>query len=219
MWCIPKLTLEFKERMENLLELYSKPYDVKYPVVCLDEKSKQLLEDSRKGYGSLPGKTAIQDYEYIRHGTRNIFVAVEPKGGRHFTKVTARRTKIDYAEFFLELVGCYPDAKQIHIVQDNLNTHFEPSLILAFGKRKTRQIMKRVQFHYTPKHASWLNMAEIEIGILGSQCLPGRIPSEEKLKREVAAWTIDRNKKQSRLCWEFTKEEAVLTFPELYESI
>ena len=219
MWCIPKLTLEFKERMENLLELYGKTYDAKNPVVCLDEKSKQLLEDSRKGRSPMPGKTALRDYEYVRHGTRNIFVAVEPKGGRHFAKVTARRTKKDYAEFLLELTEVYPEAERIHIVQDNLNIHFEPSLLLAFGKRKTKQIMKRVQFHYTPKHASWLNMAEIEIGILSSQCLSGRIPSEEKMKREVAAWTSDRNRKGSCLKWEFTKEKAAEVFPELYESI
>jgi len=219
MWCIPNLTVEFKKRMEALLELYEKPYNAKHPVVCLDEKSKQLLEDSRKGHGPLPGKTAVQDYEYVRHGTRNIFVAVEPKGGKHFTKVTARRKKKDYALFLLDLVESYPEAERIHVVQDNLNIHFEPSLVLAFGKYKTKRIMKRVQFHYTPKHASWLNMAEIEIGILDRQCLSRRIPSEEKMKSEVAAWTADRNKKQVRLFWEFTKEKAIKTFPELYESI
>lgn len=217
MWCIPKLTPEFKERMENLLELYNKPRDVLHPVVCLDEKSKQLLEDSRLGKSSLPGEIAIRDYEYVRKGTRNIFVAVEPKGGRHFTKVTARRTKKDYAEFLAELVIEYPAAEILHIVQDNLNTHSEKSLLLAFGKRKTKQMMKRIKFHFTPKHASWLNMAEIEIGILSRQCLKGRIPSEEKMKREVSAWTKDRNKKGSLIKWGFGTDKAKIAFPTLYE--
>ncbi|MFA4814562.1 MAG: IS630 family transposase [Candidatus Gracilibacteria bacterium] len=203
--------------MENLLELYNKPRDVLHPVVCLDEKSKQLLEDSRLGKSSLPGEIAIRDYEYVRKGTRNIFVAVEPKGGRHFTKVTARRTKKDYAEFLAELVIEYPAAEILHIVQDNLNTHSEKSLLLAFGKRKTKQMMKRIKFHFTPKHASWLNMAEIEIGILSRQCLKGRIPSEEKMKREVSAWTKDRNKKGSLIKWGFGTDKAKIAFPTLYE--
>lgn len=216
MWCIPKLTPEFKERMEDLLELYEKPLDAKHPVVCLDEKSKQLLEDSRSGYSPLPGKTAIRDYEYVRHGTRNIFVAVEPKGGRHFTKVTQRRTKKDYAEFLLELMDAYPDAETLHIVQDNLNTHSEKSLLLAFGKRKTKQMMKQIKFHFTPKHASWLNMVEVEIGILSRQCLKGRIPSEEKMKLEVTAWTKDRNKRSSLIKWGFSTDKAKIAFPTLY---
>ncbi len=216
MWCIPKLTPEFKERMEDLLGLYEKPLDEKHPVVCLDEKSKQLIEDSRPMKPALPGKVAIRDYEYIRKGTRNIFVAVEPKGGRHFTKVTARRTKKDYAEFLSELTQAYQEAEVLHIVQDNLNTHSEKSLLLAFGKRRTKQMMKRIKFHFTPKHASWLNMAEIEIGIVSRQCLKGRIPSEEKMKREVSAWTACRNKRGSLIKWGFSTDEAKISFPTLY---
>lgn len=216
MWCIPKLTAEFKERMENLLELYLKPLDPKEPVVCLDEKSKQLLEDSRYGMPMEPGKTAVRDYEYVRKGTANIFVGIEPKGGKHFTEVTPRRTKHDYAKFFQDLIAHYPEADRIHIVQDNLNTHSEASLIAAFGKRKTRKIMKRIEFHFTPKHASWLNMAEIEIGVLSRQCLKRRIPSMKMLVQEVRAWTEQQNKTRRKINWKFDREKAQKIFPTLY---
>jgi len=152
--------------MEDILKLYAEEYDPKRPVVCLDEKSKQLLRDSRPSLPLRPGKTAVQDYEYVRNGTANIFVAVEPRGGKHITEVTDCRKKPDYARFLEQVAAGYPDADCIRIVQDNLNTHFEKSLLETFGKRKTRRLMKHIEFHYTPKHASWLNMAEIEIGIL-----------------------------------------------------
>ena len=216
MWCIPKLTAEFKERMENLLELYLKPLDPKEPVICLDEKSKQLLEDSRVGMDMEPGKTAVRDYEYVRKGTANIFVGVEPKGGKHYTEVTKRRTKQDYAKFLQDLIEHYPQADCIHIVQDNLNTHSEESLKVTFGKRKTKKIMKRVKFHFTPKHASWLNMAEIEIGVLGRQCLKRRIPSMKMLTHEVMAWKKRQNKEKRIIKWKFDKEKAKKVFPSLY---
>lgn len=216
MWCIPKLTAEFKERMENLLDLYMKPFNPREPIICLDEKSKQLLEDSRPGHEVAPGKIAIRDYEYVRKGTANIFVAVEPKGGKHFTKVTKRRTKKDYAKFFQDLIQYYPQADCIHIVQDNLNTHSEKSLIVAFGKRKTGKIMKRVEFHFTPKHASWLNMAEIEIGVLSRQCLKRRIPSMITLDHEVQTWTNKQNETQRKISWKFDRKKAQKIFPMLY---
>ena len=144
MWCVPKLTPEFKERMEDLLDLYAKLFNPKEPVICLDEKSKQLLEDSRPGSEVAPGKIAIRDYEYVRKGTANIFVAVEPKGGKHYTAVTKRRTKKDYAIFLKDLIESYPLADRIHVVQDNLNTHSEKSLIVAFGERRAKKVMKRV---------------------------------------------------------------------------
>ena len=216
MWCIPKLTHEFKERMENLIDLYMKPQDPKEPVVCLDEKSKQLLEDSRPGHEVKPGKIAIRDYEYVRKGTANIFVAVEPKGGKHYTQVTQRRTKQDYAKFFQDLIGHYPRADRIHIVQDNLNTHSEASLIAAFGKRKTKKIMKRVEFHFTPKHASWLNMAEIEIGVLSRQCLKRRISSMGILDHEVQSWTNQQNQIERKISWKFDRKKAQKIFPTLY---
>ncbi len=216
MWCIPKLTVEFKERMEDVLELYMKPLDPKEPVVCLDEKSKQLLEDSRYGMPMKPGKTAVRDYEYVRKGTANIFVGVEPKGGKHFAEVTKRRTKQDYAKFIQNVMKRYPEANCIHIVQDNLNTHSEESLIITFGKRKTKKIMKQIKFHFTPKHASWLNMAEIEIGLLGRQCLKRRISSMEMLTHEVRAWGKQQNEARRLINWKFDKEKAKKIFPSLY---
>lgn len=219
MWCIPKLDKEFKERMEDVLNLYEADYDSSHPVVCMDEKSKQLLADSRSPMGIAPGKIAIRDYEYVRKGTANIFVAVEAKGGRHFVEVTARRTKEDYGKFLLRLAKAYSTADCIHIVQDNLNTHSEKSLIATFGKHKTNTMMKRIKFHFTPKHASWLNMAEIEIGILSRQCLKGRIPTADILKKEVSAWTTHSNKHKRKIQWKFTTEKAQNTFPQLYEQI
>ena len=217
MWCIPKLTPEFKERMEDVLDLYAEPYDPKRPVVCLDEKSKQLLADSRASLPAAPGKVAIQDYEYVRKGIRNIFVAVEPKGGRHITDVTAQRKKEHYALFIERITKEYPDADCIRMVQDNLNIHSEQSLIHAFGKRKAKRLMKRIEFHFTPKHASWLNMAEIEIGILDRQCLNRRLATVEKMTQEVRAWTEWRNKNKCTIKWTYTKEKARDTFPSLYE--
>jgi len=216
MWCIPKLNDEFKERMEDLLDLYAETYDPKRPVICLDEKSKQLLADTRTPLPSAPGKTAVQDYEYKRNGTQNIFVATEPKGGKRYAKVTKRRKKEDYAEFIVDLLKQYPDADCIRIVQDNLNTHTEKSLIHRFGVRKARSIMKTIEFHPTPKHASWLNMAEIEIGVLDRQCLNQRIPTAEEMKKKVRAWTKRRNKKKCTITWKFTQEKAEKVFPELY---
>lgn len=218
MWCIPKLTPEFKERMEDVLDLSAEPYDPKRPVVCLDEKSKQLLADSRPPLPAAPGKVTVQDYEYVRKGTRNIFVGVEPKGGRHITDVTAQRKKEHYALFIERIITQeYPNVDCLRIVQDNLNIHSEMSLIHAFGLRKAKKLMKRVEFHFTPKHASWLNMAEIEIGILDRQCLHRRLPTAEKMTKEVRAWTQRRNKHKCTIKWRYTKEKARKTFPSLYE--
>lgn len=218
MWCVPKLTDEFKERMEDVLGLYAEPYDPKRPVICLDEKSKQLLADSRAPLPAVPGKTACQDYEYVRKGTCNIFVAVEPKGGRRCTEVTARRTKVDYAQFVARLAEEeYPDAECLRIVQDNLNIHSRQSLVAAFGMCKAKRLMRRIEFHPTPKHASWLNMAEIEIGVLSRQCLHRRIPTMEAMRRAVRAWERRRNGQHRGITWKFTKEKARETFPSLYE--
>ncbi len=216
MWCIPKLTDEFKQRMEDVLELYGKPFNEKEPVICFDEKSKQLLEDSREGKNVKPGKIAIRDYEYVRKGTANIFVSIEPKGGKHFTEVTKRKTKQDYANFLKKLIAKYHHAELIHLVQDNLNTHHEKSLIVAFGEKKSKKMMKRLKFHFTPKHASWLNMAEIEIGILSRQCLKRRIANRKKLAEEVLAWEKRSNEAKRTITWKFTKQKAQKTFPSLY---
>jgi len=216
MWCIPKLNDEFRERMEDLLDLYAEPYDPQRPVICLDEKSKQLLGDSRPSLPAGPGKTAVQDYEYVRKGTRNIFVAVEPKGGKRVTEVTGRRTKGDYALFVERVLETYPDAEVVRLVQDNLNTHGIHSLVETFGVRKAKRLWKRVETHPTPKHASWLNMAEIEIGILGKQCLGRRIASAKELSREVQAYTDRRNEERGAITWRFSRERAREVFPALY---
>jgi len=216
MWCIPKLTPEFKERMEDILTLYAKPYDPREPVVCLDEKSKQLLADSRPSFPTVPGKAAIQDYEYVRKGTANIFVAVEPLAGQRMTEITEHRKKPDYALFIERLITAYANAATIHLVQDNLNIHFIASLIEAFGLRKALRLWKRLTPHYTPKHASWLNMAEIEINAIGAQCLDRRIGSIRKLRTEVQACTKRRNERRSTITWTFTPQKAREKFPTLY---
>ena len=209
MWCIGQITAEYRERMYDLLALYAKPYDVDEPVVCLDEKSKQLLKQTRQPLPAIPGQIAKEDYEYKRAGTRNLFVAVQPQGGHREVVVTARRTKRDFVEFVQHLVeGVYAQARKIHLVMDNLNTHFRGSFEEVMGVAKTTAFLSRVQFHYTPKHASWLNMAEIEIGILERQCIRGRIGEEALLCSEVMAWQVRRNQERRGIEWKFTRQDA-----------
>ncbi len=206
MWCIGRLNEEYRERMYNLLELYAKPYNKLEPVVCVDEKSKQLLEETRE---TLRGKIKKIDYEYKRNGTRNIFIAVEPKGGKRKVKVTKHRKKPDYAYFIKDLVmRKYKNAKVIHLVADNLNTHFVSSFYETFSKQEAAEILSRIKFHYTPKHASWLNMAEIEIGIMDRQCLARRIPTAKMLTSEINAWQKKRNKHKSTIQWKFSRQDA-----------
>jgi len=195
--------------MYDLLALYARPYSEKEPVICVDEKSKQLLEQTRKPIAARPGKPMKEDYEYRRAGTRNIFVAVEPKGGHRQAEVTARRTKTDFVRFIGGLVEkVYAGAQKIHLVMDNLNTHFRGSFVEVLGVERAEQMLERVVFHYTPKHASWLNMAEIEIGIMDRQCTGGRLPSEAKLRSEVTAWKHRRNQAQNGIEWKFTRQDA-----------
>jgi hypothetical protein len=175
----------------------------------MDEKSKQLLEDNRKPIKAKPGKLEKYDYEYKRKGTCNIFVAVNPKGGVRVVKVTDTRTKKDFAEFIEDLVERhFAKADYIQLVLDNLNTHFERSLFEAFGKRKTHRLLKKIRFIYTPKHASWLNMAEIEINIMDRQCTGGRIESKEKLESDTKIWSNDRNNNKCCIEWKFTRQDA-----------
>jgi len=206
MWCIADITPEYRERMYDLLDLYAEAYDPKRPVVCFDEKSKQLLGHVKK---PLRGKILKEDYHYKRNGTRNIFMAVEPKGGKRYTEVTKRRTKPDYAEFMRRLTDeWYPHAEKIRLVMDNLNTHNESSFFEKFPRKEAKRILSKFEFHYTPKHASWLNMAEIEIGIMDRQCLNRRIPEEAILKRELAVWQGQRNYRNARIEWKFSREKA-----------
>lgn len=209
MWCIGKITSEYRERMYGLLDLYKKPYDADEPVVCVDEKSKQLLQQKRTPLTVQPGALAKEDYEYKRAGTRNIFVAVEPKGGKRRVAVTARRTKVDLVNFVGTLVnGVYAQAKKVHVVWDNLNTHFRSSFVEVLGETAAAAMLARVEFHYTPKHASWLNMAEIEIGVLERQCTGCRLGTEALLQAEVAAWEHRRNQAKETIEWKFTRQKA-----------
>lgn len=195
--------------MYRLLDLYEKDYDKLYPVVCMDEKSKQLIEDVRGVLPLKPGSTAKYDYEYRRNGTRNIFVAVEPLGGRRKIKVTNSRTKKDFAYFIKELVEHdYKEAKMIRLVLDNLNTHFLSSFYETFSIRIAKRILSKIEFYYTPKHGSWLNMAEIEINIMDRECLARRIGQETVLKCEINQWSSQRNKEKKKIHWSFTKKDA-----------
>jgi transposase len=195
--------------MEHILELYQKAYDPRHPMVCFDEKSVQLLAHLTAPLPLKPGQALRQDYEYKRNGTRNLFLFVEPKAGYRQVLVTNRRTKRDFAFAMRYLVDVmYPDAECIDVVMDNLNTHHYHSLVEFFGKQEADRIMNRLQFHYTPEHASWLNMAEIELSILSKQCLSRRLPNEWTLTTEVVAWEQARNEKKARIRWNFTVDDA-----------
>lgn len=194
--------------MYDILDLYQEPYDPKNPVIGVDEKPKQLIEDSRKPIPIQKSKIEKYDYEYIRNGKANIFVAVEPKHGKRFTKVTKQRTKNDFAKFMRDLLLCYPYAEKLRIVLDNLNTHCKSSFYETFEKKEAEKILSKLEFHYTPKHASWLNVAEIEIGAIDAQCTARRMKDISFLREEVKACTKMRNKEKCRIDWKFTKEDA-----------
>jgi len=174
----------------------------------MDEKSKQLLEDKRGIIPMKPGSPEKYDGEYQRMGTQNIFVAVEPLAGKRFIKVTEQRKKVDFAHFIKELISVYPNAKKIQLVADNLNTHFESSFYETFNLREARRILEKIDFHYTPKHGSWLNMAEIEINMMDKECLNRRIGQKEILQKEIMAWANQRNKERKKIKWTFTKKKA-----------
>jgi len=209
MWCIAEITQEYRQRMYALLALYAKPLNKREPVICIDEKSMQLLSDSRAPLPMRCGSAAKHDYEYVRRGTANLFVAVEPKAGQRQVAVTARRGKSDFVAFVTGLLhGVYANARRVHLVLDNLNTHFRKSFEDVLGNCAATQLLRRVRFHYTPKHASWLNMAEIEIGILSKQCLNRRLSSVNVLTTEVAAWQDNRNAHECTIQWNFTRQDA-----------
>ena len=214
MWCIPKVTPEFVLRMEEVLDLYAKPYNLREPVLCFDEKSKELHKETRRVKQTKEGEVRRHDYEYKRNGTRNIFMTVEPKGGHRETEVTLRRTRSDFAEEIKRIseLSRYKEATIIHVVLDNLNTHNEQSLIVAFGKEEAALLMQRIRFHHTPKHASWLNMAEIELSIMEGQCTKRRIPDMHVLQKELRAWQTRRNEEGALMHWRFTRDDARRVF-------
>jgi hypothetical protein len=209
MWCIGTITPQYRQRMYHLLDLYALPYNRDEPVVCVDEKSKQLLASKRPELPIKPGQALKVDYEYERKGTRNLFVAVEPLAGWRTVQVTTHRKKADFVEFIQQLLhGHYRRAKRVHFVLDNLNIHFAKIFVDVLGAQRAQTLLRRVVFHYTPKHASWLNMAEIEIGILDKQCLNRRIATEAELNREVQAWQMRRNQQRKTIDWTFTRQDA-----------
>jgi hypothetical protein len=206
--------------MEDVLEVYKRPYDPRRPVVCLDETSKQLIGEVATPVLASPGQVAHYDYEYVRNGVANIFMISEPLAGQRDVEVTERRTKKDYARCLKKIADeAYPDADVIVVVQDNLNTHSPASLYETFEPAEAKRLAERFEFHYTPKHGSWLNMAEIELGILGRQCLARRIDNIDDLRRETAAWETDRDAAAPKVNWQFTTADARIKLRKLYPSI
>lgn len=202
------------------MEVYKRPYDPQRPVVCLDETSKQLIGEVRTPVPAAPGQVAHYDCEYVRHGVANLFLIFEPLAGQRDVEVTDRRTKKDYAERLRQLSDeAYPQAEVIVLVQDNLNTHSPASLYEAFAPAEAERLAKRFEFHYTPKHGSWLDMAEIELGILGRQCLSQRIDNMADLRRQVTAWEKDRDKTKVKVNWQFTTTDARIKLKKLYPSL
>lgn len=209
MWCIGALTEEYGHRMYALLELYARPMSLDEPVICIDEKSPQLIAHSRAPLPMNSRSPAKLNYEYVRNGTTNLFVAVEPKAGQRIVSVTEHRGKVDFVAFISDLLtNAYAKARRVHLVLDNLNTHFRKCFDDVLGRRAATKLLRRVQFHYTPKYASWLNMAEIEIGILSRQCLDRRVASRQLLQSEVDAWQQARNAAQRTIEWTFTRQDA-----------
>jgi transposase len=216
----PKENAEFVAAMEDVLEVYRRPYDPRRPVVCLDEQSKQLVKETRQPIAAQPGRKQRIDYEYERNGTANLFMRFEPLAGRRRVKVTDQRTKVDFAQVIREMVDeDYPAAEMIVLVMDNLNTHKPASLYEAFEPAEARRLVEKLEIHYTPKHGSWLNMAETELSILTKQCLDRRIPDVATLRREIAAWERIRNKAESKINWQFTTHDARIKLKKLYPSI
>jgi DDE superfamily endonuclease len=206
--------------MEDVLEVYTRPYDPKRPLVCLDETSRQLVAEARPPRPPEPGRPARQDYEYERRGVCNLFVVCEPLRGWRNVMVSTRRTRIDWAHCVKNLLEVhYPDAEQVALVQDNLNTHTPASLYEAFEPAEAKRLAGRLELHYTPKHGSWLNMAEIELAVLAGQCLDRRLADRATLEREAAAWQAARNASSRGVDWRFTTEDARIKLKHLYPAI
>jgi DDE superfamily endonuclease len=220
-WSIPpQANAEFVWRMEDVLAVYTRPYDPRYPQVCMDEVSKQLLRDTRAPLPATPGKVQRVDYEYEREGVVNLFLFCEPLQGQRWVTVTDQRTKADWAQQIKELVDVrYPEAERIVLVMDNLNTHGPASLYEVFPPAEAKRLADKLEIHYTPKHGSWLNIAEIELSVLSRQCLDRRVPDVTTLIAEVAAWEAHRNAASRPIEWRFTTVDARIKLKRLYPSI
>ena len=205
--------------MEKVLHVYKRPFNPDNPVVCMDESPKQLIRETRLGRPMKKGKEALVDYEYFRCGVCNVFMASEPLAGKRFTKVTEQKTKKDWAKFIKETVDNYPKASKITLVLDNLNTPCTGSFYESFKPHEAKRLMDKIEFVFTPKHGSWLNMAEIEFNVLTRQCLNRHIDNLKTIKNEVTAWQRHRNKKRKQVNWQFTTKDARIKLKKLYPSI
>ncbi len=221
MWCIPpEADAEFVCAMENVPAVYHRPYDAKRPVVCFDEKSKQLVGEVCKPIAARPGEVERCDYEYVRNGTANLFIMVEPLGGWRQVNVTSRRTKVDFALQVKELVDVhYSDAEKITLVMDNLNTHRMSCMYETFAPVEARRLIEKIEVVHTPKHGSWLNMAECELSVLEKQALGERVESEAILREQIAAWNADRNNRSKGIDWQFKTSDARIKLRRLYPQI
>jgi hypothetical protein len=216
----PKENAAFVASMEDVIEVYHRPRDAAKPLVCLDETSKQLVAETRAPLPVQPGQPARHDYEYERNGTANLFMLFAPLEGFRHVEVTERRTAVDYARILKDLSDVhFPNAEKIVLVQDNLNTHAPASLYEAFEPAEARRLVERFEWHYTPKHGSWLNLAESELAILSSQCLDRRIPDAQMLTREVEPWQKRRNTYNAKADWQFTTADARIKLKSLYPAL
>lgn len=203
--------------MEDVLDVYNRPYDLRYPVVCMDESCKQLIGEIKVPVPAAPGHPKLVDDEYVRNGVAEIFLEVEPLGGKRHVEATERRTKVDWARFTRCMLDeRYPHAEKVVLVMDNLNTHSISSLYEAFPPSEARQLAQRLKIHYTPKHGSWLNVAEIELSVLKGQCLQERIANLKTMQEEIVAWESNRNNKQAKVNWQFTTADARIKLKRLY---
>ncbi len=214
----PEANAEFVAAMEKVLDVYQRPYDPALPVICMDETPRQLIRETRTPIPARPGQTERHDYEYERCGVCNVFMASEPLAGRRMTKVTERKTKRDWAHFVHDIAQCHPQAKRITLVMDNLNTHSPGALYEAFPPEQAHALWERFEFVYTPKHGSWLNVAEIELNVMISQCLDRRIASMANLQEEVSAWQLRRDQMNAKVNWQFTTADARIKLKRLYPS-
>lgn len=216
----PKASSAFVAGMEGVLDVYKRPYDREYPVVCMDESPKQLIEEARPGTRLAPGREARVDYEYIRQGVVNVFMASEPLKGKRVVRVTERKTRKDWAHFMKAIADeQYPKAKRITLVMDNYKTHEPASFYEAFAPKEAKRLWDRFEFIYTPKHGSWLNMAEIELHVLNRQCLNRHMATVKEIKEQVKAWQDHRNNKNTIIHWQFTTKDARIKLKRLYPSI
>lgn len=206
----------FVANMEMVLDVYKRPFDPRFPVVCMDESPKQLIGETRIPISASPGQPAKYDYEYRRNGLCNVFLACEPLAGKRMVTVTERKTKNDWAYFIEKIAAQYEGAEKITLVMDNLNTHTPGALYETFPPEKAKAIWDKFEFVYTPKHGSWLNMAEIELNVLTGQCLKRRIEDIETVRKEVSAWQKARNKKNAKVNWQFTTDDARIKLRRLY---